>query len=130
MVRRDADGRPEVLTFVSSPRQTVHGRHRKKYVDSLVPPGREFLFRRPDGQIGGAAESLQSFRRVVATAPDGVLAHHARHGDFSRWVHDLFQDGEVARQLRKAESRWRRGELPELRGVIDALIAARYGVDG
>ena len=129
MIRLDADGRPEVLTFVSAPRQTVHVRHRAKYVDSIVPPGREFLFRRPDGQIGGAAESLQSFRRVVAIAPDDVLAHHADHGDFSRWVDDVFQDAELARQLRKAEGRWRRGELPELREVIDALITVRYGVD-
>jgi hypothetical protein len=66
---------------------------------------------------------------MAAIAPDDVLAHHAQHGDFSRWVHDVFQDVELARQLRKAESRWRRGELPELRGVIDALISARYGVD-
>ena len=130
MVRRDSPGRPSVLTFVAAPRQTLHVRHRAKYVDSLVPPGREFLFRRPDGQIGGAAESLLSFRRVVAIAPDDVLAHHARQGDFSRWVEDVFRDTELARQLRKAEARWRRGELPELRHVIDALITVRYGADG
>ncbi len=130
MVRRDSPRRASVLTFVAAPRQALHVRHRAKYVESIVPPGREFLFRRPDGQIGGAAESLQSFRRVVAIAPDEVLAHHARLGDFSRWVEDVFQDTELARQLRKAEGRWRRGELPELRHVIDALITVRYGVDG
>jgi hypothetical protein len=129
MVRRDADGRSEVLTFVSAPRQTVHVRHRAKYVDSIVAPGREFLFRRPDGQVGGAADSLQAFRRVVAIAPDDVLAHHAGQGDFSRWVEDVFRDAELARQLRKAERRWLRGELPELRDVIDALITVRYGAD-
>ena len=129
MVRREPDGRPGVLTFVAAPRQTAHVRHRSKYVDSLVPPGREFLFRRPDGHVRGAADSLQAFRRVAAIAPEEVLAHHAQHGDFSRWVEDVFRDTELARQLRKAEARWRRGELPELRRVIDALITVRYGSD-
>ena len=127
LAQRGPDGRAGVCTFVAAPRQTLHVRHRAKYVDSLVPPGQEFLFRRPDGQVGGVADSLQSFCRVVAIAPDDVLAHHARHGDFSRWVNDVFGDAELARQLRKAEARWRRGELSELRRVVDALVIARYG---
>lgn len=127
MVQRDSDGRGAVVTFVAAPRQTVHVRHLAKYVDSLVAPGREFLFRRPGGQVTGAAASLQSFRRAVATAPDEVLAHHAGHGDFSRWVQDVFGDAELARQLGKAEARWRRNESPDLRGVVDELISVRYG---
>ena len=39
----------------------------------------------------------------------------------------MFDDAELACQLRKAEARWRRGELSELRRVIDALVIARYG---
>jgi hydroxymethylpyrimidine pyrophosphatase-like HAD family hydrolase len=129
MIRRNSDGRAGVFTFVAAPRQTVHVRHLAKYVDSLVPPGREFLFRGGDGQVKGTADSLQSFRRVVATAPADVLAHHAEHGDFSRWVRDVFADSELARQLQKAEARWRRGELPDLRRAIDTLITLRYGGD-
>ena len=130
MVRRSAEDHSGMFTFVAAPRQTVHVRHLAKYVDSVVPPGREFLFRRADGQVQGAADSLQSFRRVVAVAPDEVLGHHAALGDFSRWVHDVFADTELARQLRKAEARWRRGELPDLRRAIDVLITVRYGGDG
>jgi len=129
LLQRGPGGRAGVCTFVVAPRQTLHVRHRAKYVDSLVSPGREFFFRRPDGQVRGAADSLQSFRRVVAIAPDDVLAHHAGRGDFSRWVNDVFGDAELARQLRKAEARWRRGELSELRRVIDALVTVRYGGD-
>ena len=80
--------------------------------------------------MSASADSLHSFRRVVATAPDDVLAHHAGHGDFSRWVHDVFADAELARQLRKIEARWRRRELADLRRTIDALITVRYGADG
>jgi hypothetical protein len=127
LVQRDLNRHPSALTFVAAPRQTVHVRHLTKYVDSHVPPGREFLFRGADGQVRGAADSLQSFRRVVTTAPDEVLAHHAERGDFSRWIRDVFADAELARQLGKVETRWRRGELPDLRRAIDVLITVRYG---
>jgi hypothetical protein len=130
MVERSPDGRAgSVFTFVAAPRQTVHVRHLAKYVDSEVPPGREFLFRGADGHVRGSADSLQSFRRAVAICPAELLAHHAWHGDFSRWVRDVFADSELARQLRKAEARWRRGELPDLRRTIDVLITLRYGGD-
>jgi len=82
-----------------------------KYIDSSVPPGREFLFRGADGHVRGTADSLQSFRRLVATAPDDVLAHHAERGDFSRWVRDVFADAELA----------------DLRRAIGGLITVRYG---
>jgi hypothetical protein len=64
---------------------------------------------------------------MVATIEPDVLAHHAEHGDFSRWVRDIFHDAELSRQLGKVESRWRRGELADLRGSIDTLIGIRYG---
>jgi hypothetical protein len=105
-------------------------RHLAKYIDSCVPPGREFLFRGPEGRVRGTADSLQSFRRLVATTPDDVLAHHAGRGDFSRWVRDVFADADLARQLGKIEARWRRGELADLRRAIGALIGVRYGGDG
>jgi hypothetical protein len=129
LVQRDRGRQPSALTFVAAPRQTVHVRHQAKYVDSCVPPGREFRFRGPDGRVQASADSLHSFRRVVATAPDDVLAHHAGHGDFSRWVRDVFADAELARQLRKIEARWRRREVADLRRPIDALITVRYGAD-
>jgi len=127
ILQRDADHGPVALTFVAAPRQTVHVRHLMKYVDSCVPPGREFLFRRPDGRVIAAADSLQSFRHVVATVPDEVLSHHAGRGDFSRWIRDVFADAELARQLRKVEARWLRGELPDLRRAIGGPIVTRYG---
>ena len=76
-----------------------------------------------------AAQSLHEFRRTVAGIEDAVLAHHAGRGDFSRWVLDVFSDRELARQLRKAESRWLRGELPDLRHAIERIVSLRYGTD-
>jgi hypothetical protein len=130
LVQPDRGSQIGSLTFVAAPRQTVHVRHLAKYIDSCVPPGREFLFRGPEGRVRGTADSLQSFRRLVATTPDDVLAHHAGRGDFSRWVRDVFADADLARQLGKIEARWRRGELADLRRAIGALIGVRYGGDG
>jgi hypothetical protein len=91
-----------------------------------VRPEHAFRFRRPDGHLVATADSLNGFRRIVAAADEAVLASHAGRGDFSRWVRDVFSDPELAAQLRKTERRWSRGEFPDLRRVIDDLIAARY----
>jgi hypothetical protein len=127
LVDRAAGSGPSATTFVAAPRQTVHVRHLNKYVDSMVPPGREFLFRNPHGRVLASANSLQSFRQVVGTVPGDVLTHHAGRGDFARWVRDVFGDMELARQIGKAELRWKRGELADLREMIDTLVTARYG---
>ena len=130
LVDRDPASGGRATTFIAAPRQTVHVRHVKKYVDSMVPPGREFLFRDSDGHVRASANSLQSFRAVVRTVPDDVLAHHGRRGDFARWVADVFRDGELARQIGKAEVRFKRGELADLREMLDILITTRYGDGG
>ena len=74
------------------PRETPHVRHLKKYADSRVSPERRFIFRRPDGSIVATADSVNAFRRAVATVEERVLAYHAGRGDFSRWVGDVFAD--------------------------------------
>jgi hypothetical protein len=124
--RAHGSGR-SATTFIAAPRQTVHVRHVNKYVDSVVPAGREFLFRSTHGRVLASSNSLQSFRELVGTVPDDVLAHHAGRGDFARWVRDVFADTELARQINKAEARWKRGELSDLREMINTLIIARYG---
>jgi hypothetical protein len=123
----EPEGEGTAVTFVAAPRETTHVRHLTKYAGSHVPSGERFLFRHPDGHIVAEAQSLHDFRRVVVRVDDQVLAHHAGRGDFSRWVLDVFSDRELARQLRKTEARWRRGEIPDLRGAVDRLITFRYG---
>jgi hydroxymethylpyrimidine pyrophosphatase-like HAD family hydrolase len=118
------------LTFTLSPRQTPHVRHLRKYADSQVPPDQRFLFRGPDGHIVATADTLNAFRDAVAAAPEGVLAHHAGRGDFSRWVVDLFGDRTLGQQIRKLEARWTRGEIRNLRPRLRELVALRYGADG
>lgn len=129
VLQPDAGGPPMATTFVAAPRETAHVRHLNKYADAVVAPDRRFFFRDGHGRRFGAAESLQAFRRLIGTIHPDVLGHHAGHGDFSRWVLGVFGDQKLARQLGKAEARWRRGELVDLQGAIDRLIAVRYGGD-
>jgi hypothetical protein len=117
------------LTFASSPRHTPHVRHRRKYADSRVAADQRFLFRDPDGHVVATADSLGACRRVVATLPGRVLAHHAGRGDLSRWVLDVFGDRTLGHQIRKLEARWSRGEIHDLRPKLQELIALRYGPD-
>ncbi len=108
------------------PRATPHVRHLRKYADASVRPEHAFLFRAPNGSLVATANSLNGFRRIVATTDEDVLAYHAGRHDFSRWIRGVFADPEPAAQLRKAGRRWRRGEVADLRGLIDGLIAVRY----
>ncbi|HET8576419.1 MAG TPA: HAD hydrolase family protein [Methylomirabilota bacterium] len=121
------EGAGAALTFIPAPRETTHVRHLRKYADVEVPFSERFLFRRPDGAVVATAQSLREFRHAVGAVDDAVLAHHAGRGDFSRWVREVFSDLELARQLRKSEARWRRGELPDLRRAIEHPVAYRYG---
>ncbi len=127
IIEREGEGR--AVSFVAAPCETTHVRHLRKYADSRVPFAKRFLFRRPDGQVVAEAQSLHDFRRVLMTVDDHVITHHARRGDFSRWVLGVFSDLELTRQLKKTEARWRRGEILDLRRAIDRLITFRYGTD-
>jgi len=124
------EGTTGIVTFAPGPRDTPHVRHRRKYSDSRVAVAERFLFRRPDGGIIGAADSLGAFRAILPSMPDQVLAYHAARGDFSRWVLDVFADRTLGHQIRKLEARWSRGEIRDLRPRLQELVALRYGTDG
>jgi haloacid dehalogenase-like hydrolase len=61
-------------------------------------------------------------RRIVCRLGRVVV-----EGDFSRCILGVFSDPSLGQQLRKIETRWRRGEIPDLRNALDRLVAARYG---
>jgi hypothetical protein len=115
------------LTFALAPRQTAHVRHLRKYVDNHLPPHHCFLFRSPEGGLVATADSLSAFRHAVAVIPADSLGFHAGREDFSRWVHDVFRDRALARQLRKVEARWKRGEIHNLREALARPLAVAMG---
>jgi hydroxymethylpyrimidine pyrophosphatase-like HAD family hydrolase len=123
----EPSGTSSAVTFAAPPRETTHVRHSRKYSDTTMAPAHRFLFREPDGRLVGVAESVVQFRHALAAVGETSLAHHARRGDFSRWILHVFSDWQLAAQLRKVESRWTRGEITDLRSALDRPIALRYG---
>jgi len=129
LIRHGEGGACTALTFVATPREIPHVRHRRKYASSTVPPDRSFVFRDREGAAVATADSLAAFQRVLAQVAEQVLLGHAERGDFSRWIRDVFRDRVLASQLRKTEARWRCREIPDLRVALRALIAAHYGIE-
>jgi hypothetical protein len=115
------------VTFVPMPRETAHVRHRKKYADALLPPDQRFYLLAPEGKVVAVAGSLNEFVQALATTEERVLAHHATRKDFSRWIMGVFNDQDLGRAVRKLESRWMRGEIPNLREAMQHLVTHYYG---
>ena len=115
------------VTFVPMPRETAHVRHRKKYADALLPPDQRFYLLAAEGKVVAVAGSLNEFVQALATTEERVLAHHATRKDFSRWIMGVFNDQDLGRAVRKLESRWMRGEIPNLREAMQHLVTHYYG---
>jgi hydroxymethylpyrimidine pyrophosphatase-like HAD family hydrolase len=109
-------------TFVPMRRLIRHVRHLTKYADHGVAPHHRFFFLGADGSAVAAAASLADFVRALAEVPRASLLHHARRGDFSRWVREVISSRGLATRLAKLERRWCRGELQDLPGAIRALV--------
>jgi hypothetical protein len=129
LVQPGLEGRPAPLSFAPQRRETAHIRHLAKYADARVSADWRFIFRGLDGREVGSAESLTDFLQALERIDPAVLDRHARRGDFSRWVRDVFSDRELARWLRKAEHRWVRGELNDLVQGLMLPIQARYDIE-
>lgn len=88
-----------------------HVRHRAKYIDFDVVPGQEFMFTENGKPIGSPARSLKQFATLLARYPASSVGDHARQGDFSRWIANVFHDNRLASDVRKIEQRYRLGHL-------------------
>jgi hypothetical protein len=109
-------------TFVPPPRAIRHIRHLTTSVDRGVACHHRFFFRGPGGGVIASAGTLREFVECLGTLPSPTIAHHATRGDFSRWIHDVFQDDVLADRVAKTERRWCRGELAHLVDEVRALI--------
>jgi len=97
----------------------------QKYFDFNVVQGQEFVFIENGRPIGSPAHSLKE----LAALPQGYgssVGEHARRGDSSRWIANVFYDLHLASDIRKIEQWYRLGYLRDVRQPIAALILARY----
>ncbi len=124
---QEAGGKPQRFSYL--PRLTAHVRHRSKYFDVPIPAGREFVFTADGRALGAPCRSLKEFIASLGSLPGGVLDEHARRGDFSRWIADVFHDHPLASDLRKLEQRCRLGYVANLSREFAKAIQARYEVE-
>ncbi len=114
--------------FSLIPRLTAHVRHRSKYLEVPMQPGHEFVFTANSKPVGSPSGTLQQFVSSLGSLPSDVLDGHARRGDFSRWIAEVFHDHPLASDLRKVEQRYRLGYVEGLRGELIKVIRERYEV--
>jgi hypothetical protein len=110
------------VTFVPPPRAIRHVRHRAKYLERSVAPHRHFRFLGANDVVVKSVGTLEDFAATLGAVPASTLAHHARHGDFSRWIRDVFRDDVLADRVAKLERRSCRGDVPNFGAVTAALI--------
>lgn len=124
VLTREAGG--QLGRFKLLPRLTAHVRHREKYFDFEVAPEQAFVFTERGSATGPSARSLKEFAALLGGRPASSAGDHARRGDFSRWVGDVFQDHSLACDIRKVEQRHRLSRLDDVRQPIASLILERY----
>jgi hydroxymethylpyrimidine pyrophosphatase-like HAD family hydrolase len=112
--------------FKLSPRLTVHVRHKAKYVDLQLIEEQGFVFTDNGRAIGTPARTLKEFVASLKTLPLSVVEGHARRGDFSQWIGDVFHDHLLASDMRKVEQRYRLGHTRDLYNSFAGSIQARY----
>jgi hypothetical protein len=112
--------------FQLSPRLTVHVRHKAKYVDLQLIEEQGFVFTDNTKAVGPPARTLKEFVSSLKILPLSVLEEHARRGDFSQWIADVFHDHVLASDVRKVEQRYRLGHTRALSNALTESIQARY----
>lgn len=111
--------------FTPRARATPHVRHWHKYAEGQVSPERRFYFRDHGGLTGRSAGNVTELRRELRRADDGILRHHASHGDFSRWLADLTCDDGMVDAVRSAEAAIALGgDMAQTAAARDALVRA------
>ena len=107
-------------------RITYHVRHREKYVDVPVPDARAFVFANRNASSMVRATTLREFAAALDTIAGEVLEGHARRGDFSRWLRDVFGDYQLALDIHALEGRSRDEHDPAAVAAIASAIRGRY----
>ncbi|HEV3410284.1 MAG TPA: hypothetical protein VG095_08310, partial [Chthoniobacterales bacterium] len=103
-----------------------HVRHRTKYIDVPMPLDRAFVFTCKGQPCGWPARTLREFVRTQERIPTGALQAHARRGDFSRWIREVFGDAPLAADVQRLEEQVRDDEMEDPRPALATLIRERY----
>lgn len=61
------------------------------------PPGKEFVFKMPDGRVVGRAKNTAELANLIKTAPLEAVLYHAKGGHFAPWLILLNEKGLVGK---------------------------------
>jgi hypothetical protein len=111
-----------IIRLALEGRVTTHVRHRNKYIDVGVPPGREFVFTRNGRPTERRVRTLRELLEALPAVPADVFAGHLVRGDFHRWIEDVVADRALADAIRSIEV----GNAGDARETIVHAIRARY----
>jgi hydroxymethylpyrimidine pyrophosphatase-like HAD family hydrolase len=128
LVRATGTEGAHVERFRLASRLTAHVRHRAKYRDVPLPSERAFVFTRAGRPSGAPARTLAAFVEGISRTPSDAVGAHARRGDFSRWIADVFGDRPLADEVQDLEERHRRGEVVDLVTALVESVSLRYEV--
>ena len=112
--------------FTITERTTLHVRHRAKYFEVPMPQEQAFVFTCNGQVVGERARTLKEFVMIHERLPTAAIEGHARRGDYSRWVAEVFGDHLLAKEIRNAEKHFCRGQVTNLSESLSKLVRARY----
>jgi len=64
------------------------------------PPGKEFVFKLPNGAVVGRAKNVMEFVNMIKNAPLDCILFHAKGGHFSPWL-EMMGESEISSRLKK-----------------------------
>lgn len=125
LLRASLEEEHGIIRFAWERRVTTHVRHRNKYVDVGVPPGREFVFTREGRPTEHRVRTLRELLEVLPAVPADVLAGHLDRGDFHRWIEDVVGDRDLGEVIRSIErSNGRNARETTVRAIRDRYLDA------
>jgi hydroxymethylpyrimidine pyrophosphatase-like HAD family hydrolase len=115
----------EVCALTLAPRAVTHVRHWHKYASGQLPADSHFVFRNEGALTGEHAGNIGEFHQKLECLETDSLLHHLRCHDFSRWIKEAMQDGELGAEIFTIEGRLGDAESsPSLEKIRSAILAA------
>jgi hypothetical protein len=112
--------------FTTAQRITMHVRHRAKYLDVPMPKRNAFVFTDHGRPVSTPARTLEQFVTAVELLPIATIDDHAKRGDFSRWIGEVFGDQPLAVAIGQVEEQYRLGHVADLAKELVSPIHERY----
>jgi hypothetical protein len=100
-------------------------RHKRKYAEGDLGPGRSFYFQGPEKKLNLQAQNLMMFMQLADGVDDDTWNFHLREGDYSQWFREIVKDETLAAEAARVAGLTEISPA-ESRRLIKAAINERY----